>query len=270
MVDLHLVGRFRFFRFLGSWSSAYSCWILVCMALERWVAVRFPLRTTIYNGCSSTNVLAILAAVGLLLALIYMPQMWTNHLNHLNLQCQYKPQYADFMNKVFFWISASVFAIVPLVLLTVFNCLIARQIRISLQSRTVVRNVPLMPYNQPGVYEVDDHAKRLVNLMLLSATVVFLILTFPICIFMLADWHWHVQPGYTRSNAIKYLCQQLAFVLVDSTHAVNFYLYFLTARRFRHHFLRLFARGKTCDCSIKALCRQAKGSNLRASEEEDL
>ncbi|XP_076465214.1 uncharacterized protein LOC143296963 isoform X2 [Babylonia areolata] len=279
-------------RFLGSWSSAYSSWILVCMALERFVAVRFPLRAPLYNGCSAPKVLAVLAAVGFLLALIYMPQLWTNEINRANiLQCQYKAQYASFMHTVFFWISACVYAFVPFCLLTVFNFLIARQIRSSLRSRTVVRtNLPLMPCNnhhqqhhqhhQHGGFEVDDVAKRQrqqrnihaiqaqVNLMLLSATVVFIILTFPICIFMLADSYWHVQPGYTRSNAVKYLCQQLAYVLVDSTHAVNFYLYFLTARRFRHHFLRLVTCN-SCDCSIKALCRQARGSNLH-SEEEDL
>ena len=106
-----------------------------------------------------------------------------------------------------------------------------------------------------------------VNLMLLSATIVFVILTFPICIFMVADSRWSVTPGYTQTNAVKYLCQQLAFVLVDSTHAVNFYLYFLTARRFRHHFLRLVTC-KMCYCSIKSLCQQARGSNQ--SELEDL
>ena len=96
--------------------------------------------------------------------------------------------------------------------------------------------------------------------MLLSATVVFIVLAFPICIFMVAQAHWTVTQGYTRSNALKELLRQLAFVLVDSTHAVNFYLYFLSARRFRHHFLRLVTC-RSCYCSVKSLCQHARGSN---------
>ena len=58
---------------------------------------------------------------------------------------QYKPHYAVFMNTVYFWVSAAVYAFVPFCLLAILNCLIARQIRSSLQTRSAIRNTPLMP-----------------------------------------------------------------------------------------------------------------------------
>ncbi|XP_076461946.1 uncharacterized protein LOC143294366 [Babylonia areolata] len=264
-VDLGVMGC-GLLRFLGSWSSAYSCWILVFMALERYAAVRFPLKMTLHQGCSAHKVLLVLLVVGAVVALIYLPQLWTSHVirNH-NLNCQYKEHFADFMNNEYYWISATVYSFVPFCLLTVFNFLIARQIRSSFRVRSVMRNQHLLAFNK-GCFDLS--IQRQVNLMLLSATMVFVALTFPICIFMVADYHWRVVPGYSRSNAIKYLCQQISFVLVDSTHAVNFYLYFLSARRFRHHFLRLV----TCRlggyyCSVKSLCRHARHSSQSVVEE---
>ena len=58
------------------------------------------------------------------------------------------------MNDVYFWISAAVYAFVPFCLLTVFNLLIARQIRSSLKVRSVMRNLQLLPYNQ-GCFDMS-------------------------------------------------------------------------------------------------------------------
>ena len=49
------------------------------MALERYLAVRFPLKMTLHNGCNTHKVFAVLSVVGVVLALLYMPQLWTNH-----------------------------------------------------------------------------------------------------------------------------------------------------------------------------------------------
>ena len=67
----------RLYSFLGSWSTAYSSWVLVSMALERFLAVRFPLKVTLYNSCKARRVLTMLGVLGLVIALIYLPQLWT-------------------------------------------------------------------------------------------------------------------------------------------------------------------------------------------------
>ncbi|XP_070211005.1 probable G-protein coupled receptor AH9.1 [Littorina saxatilis] len=265
-------------RFLGSWTSAYSSWILVFMALERFAAVRFPLKMTMHSGCNAHKVVMVLVVVGVVIALIYMPLLWTNEtVTAATLQCQYKADYARFMNGVYYWVLAALYAFLPFCLLTVFNFMIARQIRSSLKVRSVMRNIKLLPVSQNchdnSLQRQRPHRnlhaiQTQVNLMLLAATGCFVLLTFPICIYMLTEPYWSTAQGYTHSNAVKFLLRQLAFVFVDSTHAVNFYLYFLTARRFRHHFLRLLAC-RSCTCSIKSACHQAwHGSDQ--SELEDL
>ena len=60
------------------------------MALERFMAVRFPLKMTLHNGCNAHKVFTVLTVVGVIIALIYMPQLWTNHtaVRQKTIQCQ--------------------------------------------------------------------------------------------------------------------------------------------------------------------------------------
>lgn len=74
--------------------------------------------------------------------------------------------------------------------------------------------------------------QRQITIMLVIVCVAFVVLITPIAIFYAVKHHWE----YTRFSYehAKYLfTQQLIFVLCDSTHAVNFYLYFFSTRRFR-------------------------------------
>nr|KAG5708314.1 hypothetical protein BaRGS_034345 [Batillaria attramentaria] len=258
----------RALTFLGSFTTAYSTWILVFMALERFLAVRFPLKM---NGSSERKIVGVLAIIGFIIALIYMPILWTYQMDVSanQSQCMPKAEYVYFMKNVFHWIGATVYGFVPFILLTIFNVLIARQINVSLKVRSVMRNQQLLPMTTTCV---DTSIQRQVNFMLLSATVAFVIFTFPICLYYVADAHWRTDHGYTMGAAVKYLCQQIAFVLCDATHAVNFYLYFLTARRFRHHFLRLVTCKNCYD--IKSFCKRcdehaANSNNNNDSEPDD-
>ena len=74
--------------------------------------------------------------------------------------------------------------------------------------------------------------------MLITVSVVFVLTTLPNCIMFIAQNYWDYEKDIL-TFANHYLIYQIVFVLSDSNHAVNFYLYFLSGRKFRQHFCNL-------------------------------
>ncbi|KAK3105893.1 hypothetical protein FSP39_008047 [Pinctada imbricata] len=74
-----------------------------------------------------------------------------------------------------------------------------------------------------------------INVMLVTVSVVFVLLTMPNCIFFIVkdDWNYRVS---LHETARYYLVFQVVFLLSDLNHAINFYLYFLSGKKFRRHF----------------------------------
>ena len=74
--------------------------------------------------------------------------------------------------------------------------------------------------------------------MLFTVSVVFVLLTMPNCVFFIVQDDWDYQSSL-HDTARYYLVFQLVFLLSDLNHAINFYLYFLSGRKFRRHFKAL-------------------------------
>lgn len=218
----------RIMNFLYLCLVTYSNWILVFMAIERFMAVTIPLRVTVIWNLNRARLSMII--LGVVITGIYSHTFWTT-LSHDGMQCGIAEKYNFFYKRIWYWINASFYSFVPSVILIVCNLLITLRVRKSGQRRSRLysetereRSIHLNRY------------ERQITVMLLTVAVVFLILTLPRTIFILVHSSWI--PGRLSLNyARKQLLDQLTFFLCDATHAVNFYLYFITGQKFRQSFI---------------------------------
>ena len=74
--------------------------------------------------------------------------------------------------------------------------------------------------------------QRQITTMLVVVCVAFVVLITPNAVFYVVRPHWTYTPG-TAEHARFRFTSELIFVLCDSTHAINFYLYFFSTKRFR-------------------------------------
>ncbi|XP_071108763.1 probable G-protein coupled receptor 139 [Haliotis cracherodii] len=220
----------RFMCFLGLVTAAFSNWILVAMATERFMAVRFPLMVASIWTLRRTVVLTCI--IFSCLCALHMHIFWTM-VNSVN-GCVYSADYTDFTTEYWYWISASVYAFIPCTVLIVFNFLIVYNIQQSSKIRRdlAVNTSCSNKAKRSGSGCHDNH----ITIMLVSVTIVFVILTIPRCVVML------VIKGGPPQSSLEQVQRRFVDVLTsmfaDSNHAVNFYLYFFAGRQFRYQFLK--------------------------------
>ncbi|KAK3762308.1 hypothetical protein RRG08_006052 [Elysia crispata] len=227
----------RTFQFFGNFMVSYANWVLVIMAVERLLAVKYPLKIQKLMNCKR-SVLA-LSIVGSVIAGIYLPILWTAYFNEIQQTCCFDTSSAWLLSFLQ-WANVSMSAFIPFSVLTVCNLLIVRVIKESFRVRNALRSMQQTVglKHKTSFYKYDVSVQRQVTIMLFTTTLVFVVLMFPLCAFKVADSRWKVEP-LSNEYAAKYLVYQLSYMLCDSTHAVNFYLYFLSARKFRSHFLAM-------------------------------
>ncbi|GFN80411.1 thyrotropin-releasing hormone receptor [Plakobranchus ocellatus] len=233
----------RIFNFFGNFFVTSANWVLVIMAVERLLAVRYPLKIQKLMNCKRSAVA--LTIVGTVIATVYVPILWLVYYDDYHQTCivdQSSVRLVSYLQ----WANVSMFAFIPFSVLTICNLLIVRVIKESFRVRSALRSMQQTVALKPksSLYKYDVFIQRQIMLMLFTSTLVFVLLLFPICAFNVADPYWEdsVRPR-SREYAIKYLIFQLTYILCDSTHAVNFYLYFLSARKFRRHFLAMSSCG---------------------------
>ncbi|XP_035824630.1 rhodopsin-like [Aplysia californica] len=221
----------KFLKFMGNYSSTFANWVLVLMAIERLLAVRYPLRVQKFLTCKRS--VMIIISVGLGIGAAYAPIIPIVYYNEKADNCESLQN--SHMPHLMTWVNTSLYAFIPFIILALSNILIGKAIRNSFRIRRALQCISSDSF-RPRCCDVS--IQRQILLMLFTSTFVFVVLLFPICAFVVTDHYWEVKP-YTEEYDIKYLCQQIAFVLCDSTHAVNFYLYFLSARKFRKAFTQM-------------------------------
>ena len=234
-VNIGTVGC-RAFNFFGNFMVTSANWILVIMAVERLLAVRYPLKIQKLMNCKRSCIA--LSIVGLVIGGVYLPVLWIAYYNVEYQTCHFTGSAQ--LQKYLQWINVSMSAFIPFSVLTVCNFLIVRVIKESFRVRNALRSMQqsVALKRKSSFYKYDVSVQRQVTVMLFTTTLVFVLLLFPLCAFKVADAHWTVTPE-SNEYAIKYLVLQFTYIMCDSTHAVNFYLYFLSARKFRGHFLAM-------------------------------
>ncbi|KAH3701850.1 hypothetical protein DPMN_076846 [Dreissena polymorpha] len=232
----------QWFYALGSTSVMYANWIVVALTLERFIAVTLPLKVKqLCQKRSSICVLAVLFIVVFLANIQFLFTFEEMSDVFLTWTCASKQDFRTFHTFTWYWIDGALYAFLPTLFILVFNGLIIFKIRKStLEKRH-------LSAEQRHSTETSNY-QRQITVMLLSVSVAFVVLTLPNCTFFIVKAYWSWMES-AHGVAKYYLVMQIVFVLSDLSHALNFYLYCISGRKFRQKFLKLvqkcFHRNRT-------------------------
>lgn len=222
-------------RFLPMFLSLLANWVLVLICAERFVSVCFPLKKAyMVTKRRSYIVTSILSTVLFLVMSCLFSLMWDS--DETGVMCGTHEEYYDFWTTWWFWINAFLLIFIPFVFIVIFTALIVRGLMQSRHDRrSIMRNSSKGQDGNRRLMEEAERLERSITIMLIFAAIIFLLLTLPACIYIL---------GYKESKDPLVeqrwkLFEQIQYVLIDSSHAINFFLYFLSAQRFRCQFFNI-------------------------------
>ena len=216
----------------GTVSQQFSNWILVAMTLERFVAIWFPFK--VKKICNKRNAVILIVCMLIFFVLANLQFLFTFEEvddPFVKYDCRPKEDHSKFVEYVWYWIDGVMYAFLPITLIIVFNGLIIHAVRKSSQQQRDLTNRAI---------NMSDKLtqQRQLTLMLMTISLVFVILILPNCIFFIVRTYWSWRETM-HGIAQYYLVYQTVFLLSDLNHAVNFYLYCLSGRKFRQKFAQI-------------------------------
>ena len=249
-VYTHFSIEWTIFHMLGDIAVSYSNWILVLICLERFLTVRFPLHKRYYFTIRHAQVSAVVLAV----CLITVFNIITWELNN-----RYQtPEIFHFTNVIMVFL--------PLASILVFIFLISYQLRkIQFNRSSLNAHTPTHPtrprlrtQSSSGDDDVINSTCRLtltrpiknslqeiarlensITKMMLVAAICFAILTIPITILTYMFHYFFLEWRTPFLRALWYLLWKIIILLSFLNLSVNFFLYFLSAKKFRTHLYRV-------------------------------
>nr|KAG5686846.1 hypothetical protein BaRGS_029891 [Batillaria attramentaria] len=224
--------------YLGNAFAIFANWILVLMTIERFLAIWFPLK--IGRLCtrrrSAISMVVLFFAVCALTVTYFITT--TNIIDETGYSCGYRDEYKDFIELTWFLVDGAFYAIIPCALLIVFNSLIVWGIsRAAVVQRSLThdaRSGSSKSLSNQAAEKVRQ--QRQITIMLLVVCVTFILLIMPNCVFFIYKGHWDHDDS-VEERARYMFTNQLIFLLSDLTHAVNFFVYFISTKKFRDRFL---------------------------------
>lgn len=276
---------------LSIFFSTTANWILVLICLERFISVCYPLKKAyLFTKRRSFIVAAIL--IGFLFTLI-MTALGVTRTSHKG-KCTAEKRFTSFYSNVWLYINVALHLFIPFVLIAFLTAFIiyglrkSRKHRMSLMRKNdeteeemkvlkdgsqddakVARksrpsSTSITPTARHNQKMLDDTARveRTITLMLIVAALVFLVLSLPMALYYFLKGFGRVSEN-TAEAASWRLYEQIAYVLVDSSHAVNFFLYFFTAKRFRVQLTRIMT-GRA-SCWGRRISRRGRGTGSNVS-----
>ncbi|XP_021373894.1 thyrotropin-releasing hormone receptor-like [Mizuhopecten yessoensis] len=229
--------------FCGTFFMHYANWILVAMTIERFLAIWLPLKVS--ELCTRTRAFLVMGLIAVPLLGLNLHFFWSTLEvwdDYYSWDCQFRSEFEYFMTKMWYWIDGAAYSLIPFIILVIFNILII--VGISRGHRGVVSKIDKTQMTE------KMKQQQQITIMLVTVSLVFVVLTMPNCVFFIFQNYW----DYTKNlheYARYFLFYQLVFVLSDFNHAINFYLYFLSGRKFRARFHAII-----CICRRKQISRR--------------
>ncbi|XP_070210195.1 thyrotropin-releasing hormone receptor-like [Littorina saxatilis] len=240
--------------------NCYANWVLVLVCFERFLAVSWPLKKAVFFTKSRAYLIAVVL-FGIIF-LIYL-QLFVLHISDpTGYKCGFNSDVGTYI-KVWYWFAAILFSFAPFILIVIFTWFIITGLRKYRAARKSILRSDQHHHHHHHHQQHNGKAKGdkrggenttsvecAISVMMTVAAVVFLVLTLPNCILLLSYDRWRMYPPV--ENARWLLFEQVAYMLQDFNHAINFYLYFLTADKFRTQFRELL------------MCRRRRGMRKKS------
>jgi growth hormone secretagogue receptor len=215
-------------RFLSHTSYTYSAWLVVTLAVERFIVVHFPLRAR--SICTRKVATATVCILPVLIGLCYTYHFIAWQVNG-NGRCIFVAKYRFITQFAFPWIFSSLYSYIPAVILVFCTTAICLQL-----ARMKKRRAEMSSQQQS---KANNELK--VTIMGITICVLFICLTLPITL------------NYTILNELRHvvyvspemaLVQTVGSVLGRLNFALNFFVYVMTSNKFRQEIKVLLCRRK--------------------------
>uniref|UniRef100_A0A2C9M8P8 G-protein coupled receptors family 1 profile domain-containing protein n=1 Tax=Biomphalaria glabrata TaxID=6526 RepID=A0A2C9M8P8_BIOGL len=218
----------NFFSMMTNWTLAYVC-------LERFISVCYPLKkiylVTLLRcvACVAITAAAMLSYFVPVFSLMFF---W----NYNDTSCWVHNEYDEFYFYYHRWINETLVLFIPYTAVVVLTFVIvvklkvnAKQRRKSLQSTGSANSKTPCSYTERVIKE-NERVESTLTIMLICTAILFIVLTLPSFLYFIID-----------KNSLRYplIFKQLKYILYDSTHAFNFFIYFFSAAKFRCRFYKL-------------------------------
>lgn len=240
--------------FLGYVSSVTSVWLIIAVTIERFIAVKFPLRAP--RMCNVTRARIVIVTVIVAILLLNSHIFWTVELKHnghngtVDSKCEASEHPQVLVREVLAWVDAAVYSFVPFIIITILNILIVRQVLYARERRTKLQNMELttnfLRSNKGSNKRPNESSKKL-TCMLLAVSFTFLLTTLPMNVllivsaFMESDGSADPQTREKRYAQVT-LARTIVELLMYINHSVNFFLYCATGRKFRRQVKDMLCR----------------------------
>ncbi|XP_064633134.1 G-protein coupled receptor 183-like [Lineus longissimus] len=207
-----------------------SCWILVLVTIERFIAIAAPSR---FTRIFSTKIARLLVAI-IVFTLIAINCVIPFMLRLKDGKCVPHPHFRYFWEVTFVWVDLILFGIVPL--LTI--CIISIAIAIVLQSSGTGYRAR-EDSGEAGQFLIPAIAMSSVTKMLVVMDIMFLVAASPLTFFTVLLPGWREFPD-ANERAEAELIFAVCEILTFSIYMSKFYLCCLSGSRFRKELKNMF------------------------------
>ena len=226
-----------------------AVWTIVAMTAERFIVVMFPLKAS--RLCTPRKTLNIIACISVLSVVKNFHYIWTTDFTYneesKSIICGLGVIRKGVWVEILHWFDGIFASFLPFIIVATLNACI-----IFVLNRKRIKSCRLKQHagtnDNKSRTERNRRAKEIkiggrgVTAMLVSVSVAFLILTSPL--FILRLCYRFVDKTSRHMHAIYILAFHICHKLLYMNATVNFYLYFLTGRKFRRELKKRLCGGR--------------------------
>ena len=221
-----------------------AAWLIVLTTVDRFVAVWMPLHAAAVCRRRRARLVVLTLIIVIVLASVHL--LWLTGLHHASGRvlpfCGPSPD-DHFMRHQFEYIKLASYSLAPFAIILCLNVAIVVRLRCGKAASVLLRGST----SHGGGLQVAMTSR--VTYMLLAVSATWLVLTAPFTLQTLLGSAL-VDIRNARSIARYRLLRTICFQLMYANHAVNFFLYCITGRKFRHELRDMYL--ELCCC-----CRAA-------------
>lgn len=223
----------------------FSNWILVLWTIERFLAVQFPLR--VMDWCTVKRTAISIIAAGIFSFAVDIPWAVSYILAPAGDRCFIRYESREFMYEIWYAVDSSIHIFIPMGIIFLCNSLIIYRLQQSTK-----RHMQMTSHDESR--QKREKEQRNTTITLLTVSFAFLILHAPLAVYNCMA----MSTIEITDRDVRATWEFVNFVglsVAEVQNGINFYLYFLTGRRYREAIYSLIVP-----------CRKTPGSQSTASK----
>ncbi|XP_076446394.1 type-2 angiotensin II receptor-like [Babylonia areolata] len=225
-------------------SGTASAWLLTCVTVQRTLAIKWPHKIKIMCSLKRTWVVVV-NVICIACAIQFHWVIGMDVAKHNHCTCVLAG-YEEF-TVVWRWVDMCISSLIPAMCLAVCDIVLSTALFKATSTASVSVQAVANSSTQQNVTNRRKTASR-TTVMILALSSTFLVLTLPVCVYLVWEHYAEVFKEETsRLYAKGKLVYAVTFFLWYTNSAVNFLLYCFTGTRFRREFLSWIRCGRHDD-----------------------